>query len=160
MSKQRLKCLECAPLRPNILLREKSNILIPLENKVLFFPLNVPENFSELSPLRTKLNKGWVSVRSGDCTWILVTLFLFSALLFMEWDTTVSVLQMCALKRHQASRKVYQPDTSVAEWETTLFLPPCHPQVHWWMYFCSPVLSDMLWEIRGECSVTSLNKYL
>jgi len=44
----------------------------------------------------------------------------------MEWDTTVSVLQMRALKRYQASRKVYQADTSVAEWEKRqYFFIPC-----------------------------------
>lgn len=102
---------------------------VPWEQS-LVFPSNWRGTFIELiSHLRTKLNKGRVSVRWGDCTWILVTLSLLSSRLFMEWDTTVSVLQMCALKRYQASSKVYQPDASVAEWETAVFLHPCHPYV-------------------------------
>jgi len=54
----RVKKDKCAPLRLIIIPPDKSNILIRLENKVLFSPLNVPENCSELCPLRTKLNKG------------------------------------------------------------------------------------------------------
>ncbi len=111
-----------------VLLPEKSRYSDVPWAQSLVFPLKERVTFIELiSHLRTKFYKGWVSVRWGDCTWILVTFSLLSAHLFMEWDTTVSVLQMCAVKRYQASSKVYQPDASVAEWETAAFLHPCHP---------------------------------
>lgn len=88
------------------------------------------------------------------------SLFLFYPPSCLWSETPLSQYYRCVLWKD-----IRHPERSISLtllWlsEKQLFLHPCHPQVHWWMYLCSPVLSDTLWEIKGECGVTSLNKYL